>query len=186
MEVCPYSYFRWCGYFWGPWVSFVLTDEFSVRVTKYTTRIGVSWNHSLPFCFWSIFNWMKCPFYPKDVNQITLKTHNSLKLSFTNVQGLCSNFVEYESFHESNTPDVLALCEANFDGSIDSGNFCEGLSSFNPKALCYSYACFLSEGKTSFWTGLISRYLCGFLLMLWTGFTGLPHLLKILKFGGTS
>ena len=51
MEVRPYSYFRWCGYFWGPWVSFVMTDEFSVRVTKITSRIGVSWTHSLPFYF---------------------------------------------------------------------------------------------------------------------------------------
>ena len=51
MEVRPYSYFRWCGYFWGPWVSFVTTDEFSVSVTKITSRIGVSWTHSLPICF---------------------------------------------------------------------------------------------------------------------------------------
>ena len=51
MEVRPYSYFRWCGYFWGPWVSFVTTDEFSVRVTKITSRIGVSWTHSQPFYF---------------------------------------------------------------------------------------------------------------------------------------
>ena len=51
MEVHPYSYFQWCGYFWGPWVSFVTTDEFSVRVTKITSRIGVSWTHSLPFYF---------------------------------------------------------------------------------------------------------------------------------------
>ena len=51
MEVRPYSYFRWCGYFWGPWVSFVTTDEFSVRVTKITSRIGVSWTHSLHFYF---------------------------------------------------------------------------------------------------------------------------------------
>ena len=28
MEVCPCSYLRWCGYFWVPWVSFVMTDEF--------------------------------------------------------------------------------------------------------------------------------------------------------------
>ena len=34
MEVCPYSYFWWCGYFWGPSVSVVTTDEFWVRVTK--------------------------------------------------------------------------------------------------------------------------------------------------------
>ena len=79
-SVCPYSYFSRCGYFWDPWMSFVTTDELSVRITKITLRIGVSWTHSLPFCFQSIFNWMKCPFYQKDVNQITLKTHNSPKL----------------------------------------------------------------------------------------------------------
>ena len=33
-----------------------------------------------------------------------------------------SNFVECESFLESNSPDVLALCEINLDDSIDSGN----------------------------------------------------------------
>ena len=49
--------------------------------------------------------------------------HNSLKLSFTNVQGLCSNFVECKSFLESNSPDILALCETDLDDSIDSSNF---------------------------------------------------------------
>ena len=48
---CPYSYLRWCGFLWDPCVSFLMTDEFSVRVTKITSRIGVSWTHSLPFCF---------------------------------------------------------------------------------------------------------------------------------------
>ena len=51
MKKRSYSYFQWCGYFWGPWVSFVTTDEFSVRVTKITSRIGVSWTHSLPSYF---------------------------------------------------------------------------------------------------------------------------------------
>ena len=49
--------------------------------------------------------------------------HNSLKLNSTNIQGLCSNFVECESFLELNSPDILALCETNLDDSIDSGNF---------------------------------------------------------------
>ena len=40
-----------------------------------------------------------------------------------NIQGLCSNFVEYESFLESNSPDILALCETDLPDSIDSGNF---------------------------------------------------------------
>ena len=33
------------------------------------------------------------------------------------------NFVECESFLESNSPDILALCETNLDDSINSGNF---------------------------------------------------------------
>ena len=49
--------------------------------------------------------------------------HNSLKLSFTNIWGLHSSFVECESFLGSNSPDILALCETNLDDSIDSGNF---------------------------------------------------------------
>ena len=49
--------------------------------------------------------------------------HNSLKLSFTNIRGLRSNFVECESFLESNSPDILHLCETNLDDSIASGNF---------------------------------------------------------------
>ena len=40
-----------------------------------------------------------------------LESHNSLQLSFTNIRGLCSNFVDCESFLESNSPDILALCD---------------------------------------------------------------------------
>ena len=47
------------------------------------------------------------------------ESHNSLKVSFTNIWGLCSNFVECES----NSLDILALCETNLDDWIDSGNF---------------------------------------------------------------
>ena len=49
--------------------------------------------------------------------------HNSLKLTFTNTRGFRSNFVDCESFLESNSPDIIALCETNLDDSIDSGNF---------------------------------------------------------------
>ena len=51
------------------------------------------------------------------------ESHNSLKLSFTNIRGLRSNFVDCESFLESNSPDIFALCETNLDHSIDSRNF---------------------------------------------------------------
>ena len=40
-----------------------------------------------------------------------------------NIRGLRSNFVDCESFLESNSPDILALCETNLDDSIDSGDF---------------------------------------------------------------
>ena len=50
------------------------------------------------------------------------ESHDSLKLNFTNIRGLRSNFVDWESFVESNSPDILALCETNLDDSIDSGN----------------------------------------------------------------
>ena len=72
----------------------------------------------------SIFNLFKLSelwlYYQKHVNQIIL---NRIKLSFPNIQGLHSNFVDCESFLESNSPDILALCETNLDDSIDSGNF---------------------------------------------------------------
>ena len=46
------------GVFWlhCAWVSFVTTDEFSVMVTKITSRIGISWTHSLPFHFLTYFD----------------------------------------------------------------------------------------------------------------------------------
>ena len=47
----------------------------------------------------------------------------SLKLCFTNIRQFRSNFVDCETFLESNSPDILALCEANLNDSIDSGNF---------------------------------------------------------------
>ena len=63
---------------------------------------------------------------------------NSLKLSFTSIQALRSNFVDCKYFLEWKSPEILALCEINLDYSIDSGNFSVRgylhLSSFyNPK-----------------------------------------------------
>ena len=50
--------------------------------------------------------------------------HNSLKLSLIrNIQSLRLNFVDCDSFLESNSPDILAWCETNLDDSIDSGYF---------------------------------------------------------------
>ena len=51
------------------------------------------------------------------------ESHNSLKLSFTNIWGLRLNFVDCKPFLESNCPDIFALCETNLDDSIDFSNF---------------------------------------------------------------
>ena len=51
------------------------------------------------------------------------ESSNPLKLSFTNIRGLRSSFVECESFLEPNSTNIFALCEVNLDDSIHSGNF---------------------------------------------------------------
>ena len=95
------------------------------------------------------------------------ESHNSLMLSFTNVWGLCSSFVVCESFLESISPDILALCETILDGSMDSGNFF--MRDYLPliqkdSSTCRSHS--LCEGRTSFCMGLISRKLRRFLLII--------------------
>ena len=52
-----------------------------------------------------------------------LESHNSLKLSFINIWGLCFNSIECESFFESKSLDILPICETNLNDSIDSGSF---------------------------------------------------------------
>ena len=42
---------------------------------------------------------------------------------FTNILDVRSNFVDCDTFLESNSPDILAMCETNLDDSNDSGNF---------------------------------------------------------------
>ena len=59
----------------------------------------------------------------KETKPENFEPHNTLKLSFMNIRGLHSNFVECESFLESKYPDILALCETKLDDSIDSGSF---------------------------------------------------------------
>ena len=109
-------------------------------VTAISSRIGVSWTHSLPFLFWPLYNSMKWLYYQKYINQIPLNQTTLQKLSFTNIWGLHSNFVGCKSFLQSNSPEILALSGTTLDNWIDSGNFFEVLFSFNPKGFCHSYA----------------------------------------------
>ena len=102
------------------------------------------------------------------------ESHNSLKLSFTNIRGLRSYFFDCESFLESNSPDILALCETNLVDSIDSGNF--SVRGYLPiirkdsSTPMHGITVYVKEG-------LISRKLCRFLPMFSTCFTSLSVLL---------
>ena len=106
-----------------------------------------------------------------------IRSHNSLKLSFTNIRSLCSNFVDCESFLESNSPGILALCETHLDESIDSGNFTVRvyvpLIRKDSATHMHGLAVYVKEGLPSA-RGLISRKLCRFLLMFSTVFTDRP------------
>ena len=102
----------------------------------------------------------------KGCKRDNFEPHNSLKLSFTNIWVLHSNFVEYESFLESNSPNILAICETNLDDSIDSGNFS-----------VQGYVPLIRKDYITHMHRLISRKLCRFLLMFSTSFASLSILL---------
>ena len=72
-----------------------------------------------------------------------------------NVFSLHLNFVECQSFLESNSPAVLALCETNLDDSIDSGNFSVmgylPLIQKNSITYMHGLAVYLKEGLIFVW-----------------------------------
>ena len=106
--------------------------------------------------------------------------HNSLKLSFTNIWGLRWNFVDCKSFLESNSSDILALCETNVDDSIDYGNFSMRdyllLIWKDSGTYMHGLAVYVKEGLP-FCTDLIFRKVWRFVLMFSTGFTSFSALL---------
>ena len=55
----------------------------------------------------------------KGCKRDNFESHNSLLQTFV----FHLNFVECQYFFESSSPNILVLCETNFDDSIDSGNF---------------------------------------------------------------
>ena len=46
--------------------------------------------------------------------------HKFRKLRFNNIWDVPSNFLVRKSFFASNSPDILVLCQTNFDDSFDS------------------------------------------------------------------
>ena len=92
-------------------MSFVSTDEFSVRVAKITPIIGVS----RITAYLSDFEFNEMAILSKGHKPGKSESQNSLKLSFTNIRACNLNFIGCKSFFESNSPDILALCETNLD-----------------------------------------------------------------------
>ena len=101
------------------------------------------------------------------------KPRNSLKLSFTN-RGRCLNFVECESFLESNSPDILALYKTNLDDSIGSGNLsvriCLPLIWIDSTSYMHGLPVYVKEGLPFAWDltleNLQDSYLCFQLALL--------------------
>ena len=74
-----------------------------------------------PLLFFGLWTKTLDEAFDKACSKSTIETFQSNVRRSTS--GLRSNFVECESFLESSSPDILALCETNLDDSIDSGNF---------------------------------------------------------------
>ena len=77
--------------------------------------LGVSWTNILPFCFGPILTQWFMAMLSKGCKPENFESYNSIKLSFLNICGLCFNFIECESFLESNSLDILTLCETNLN-----------------------------------------------------------------------
>ena len=136
-------------------------------------------------CVWFLTYFLLNELWPyilsKGCKPDNFESNNSLKLSFMNISSLRLNLVDCESFLELNSPVILALCETNLDDSIDSGNL--SVRGYLPlirkdsTTHTHPWSCSLSERRTSFCIGLISRKPCRFLLMFSTVFTSLCVLL---------
>ena len=113
--------------------------------------------------------------------------HNSLKLSFTNIRGVCSNFVECESFLESNFPNILALRETNADDSIDSGNFSErdylpliwkaSITHMHGLAVYERWTCFACDLSLENSADSYLSFRLAFFTQCFTSFSSIDHLL---------
>ena len=124
MEVHPYNYFWWCGYLKS--LGVICYDRWVLSVAhKNYFKDWCLMTSQLTFLFLTYLNLMNYSLLSKACKTDNFESHNPLKISFTSIQGLHSNFVDCESFLESISTDILALCKTNLDDSIDSGNFNE-------------------------------------------------------------
>ena len=130
MEVCFYSYFWWCWYLRGLWVSFVTTDEFSVRSQKILQGLM---SDELIAClsYFDLFLTNEIVILSKGHKPDKSESHNFLKVRFTNIPSIRLNFAEWQFFLKwVSTWDKLEWL--NWLWKF----LCVGLSSFNLKRFC--------------------------------------------------
>ena len=150
--MCSYSYFRWCENFsrsldvicYDRWVlsgshKKLLEGLVSHELTGYLSVIAYFY-----------FNELWVYYVSKTCKPDNFELHNSLKLSFSNILVFRSNFVDCESFLQSKSSYILALCEKNLDDSIDSGNFSVRgylpLTQKDATTLMHDLAVYMKEG----------------------------------------
>ena len=107
-------YFWWCRYSLGPWVSFFMTDEFTVMSLMNLYRT---------FLIFASFWLNEMVILSKVPQPHTFESRSFLKLNFTNIWSLRSNFIGNESYLKPTSSDILALYDTNIEESIYSSNF---------------------------------------------------------------
>ena len=149
MEVCPYSYFWWCGYFRGPSVichdTWVLSEGHKNYLKDWCLM-----NSQPTFLVLTSFELNKMAILSKGCKPDNFESHNSLNLCLTNTPGLSSNFVKCEFFLGSKSPS-WHFCSI-WNKLLFWQFLCKESSFFNSKVFCYSHAWFwsLHEERTSF------------------------------------
>ena len=119
MEVCPYSYFRCCGYFQGPWV-FIYYNRWLLSESHknyFKDCCLTTSQHTIPIFTSSWLNEMAILSKACKPDWITQLSKTWL------YQYLSSSFKFCWIFLWINSPDILALCETNLKDSSDSDNF---------------------------------------------------------------
>ena len=128
------------------------------------------------------FYFSEVPILSKGWKPDNFESHNFLKLSFTNIWSLHSNCVECESFLESNSPAMFAVCESKLNGFIDSDNFRGYLPLIRNCSVIHMHCLAVHVKQELLFAQDLSIKICRFLLMFLTGFTSLIVLLLFPSF----
>ena len=146
IEVCPFSYFRWCGYFWVLWCHLLQQMSSKWGSQKIASSNGVSWVLQ-PFLTY-FDSWQGHIIKRTKARQLWIILSNLVLPISRSPFEFCWMWIfpwVKLSWHSYSIWDKLGWL---------NWFLCEGLSSFDPKELSYSYgwSCSLCEERTSFCT----------------------------------